>query len=80
MPVDELEKATDLSRNADLFMVVGSTLLVHPAAAMPGYATKNGAFLVIVNLSETPYDDAADVLMQGKAGDVLPEIVTQVNL
>jgi len=80
MPVDELEKATDLSRNADFFMVVGSTLLVHPAAAMPDYATKNGAFLVIVNLSETPYDDAADVLIQVKAGDVLPEIVTQVNL
>jgi len=79
MPLDEVEKATQLSRNANFFMVVGSTLLVHPAAAMPGYATKNGAFLTIVNLSETPYDDEADVLIKGKAGEVLPMIVTEVR-
>jgi len=54
MPVNEVEKATELSQNADFFMVIGSTLLVHPAAAMPGYATKYGSFLVILNLSETP--------------------------
>ncbi|MBU0733989.1 MAG: sigma factor regulator FecR, partial [Proteobacteria bacterium] len=59
--------------------VIGSTLLVHPAAAMPGYATKKGSFLVIVNLSETPYDDASDVLIQGKAGEVLPVIVKEVR-
>lgn len=79
MPVDEVEKATDLSKSADLFMVIGSTLLVHPAAAMPGYATRNGSFLVIVNLSETPYDDAADVLIRGKAGQVLPGITKEVR-
>ena len=79
MPVDELEKATDLSRNADFFMVIGSTLLVHPAAAMPGYATKKGSFLTILNLSETPYDDASDVLIKGKAGEVLPVIVKEVR-
>ncbi len=79
MPLDEMEKATDLSRNADVFMVIGSTLLVHPAAAMPDYAAKNGAFLAIVNLSETPYDDVTDVLIQGKAGQVLPEITREVK-
>ncbi len=79
MPVDEVERATGLSRKSDLFMVVGSTLLVHPAAAMPGYARANASFLVIVNLSETPYDDVSDVLIQGKAGEVLPEIVSQVR-
>jgi len=79
MPVDEVEKATDLSGRADLFMVIGSTLLVHPAAAMPGYATKSGSFLVIVNLSETPYDDVADILMRGKAGQVLPGITKEVR-
>jgi NAD-dependent deacetylase len=79
MPVEEVKKATDLSRNADFFMVVGSTLLVHPAAAMPGYATQNSSFLAIVNLSETPYDDASDILIQGKAGQVLPEIIKEVR-
>jgi len=60
-------------------MVVGSTLLVHPAAAMPGYAKEKEAFLVIVNLSETPYDNVCDVLIQGKAGAVLPEILKEVK-
>lgn len=79
MPVDELERATELARNSDFFMVVGSTLLVHPAAAMPGHAKENGSFLVIVNLSETPYDNVSDVLIQGKAGAVLPEILKEVR-
>lgn len=79
MPVDELERATELARNSDFFMVVGSTLLVHPAAAMPGHAKENGSFLVIVNLSETPYDNVSDVLIQGKAGAVLPEIFKEVR-
>ena len=79
MPVDEVEKATRLSRNSDFFMVVGSTLLVHPAAAMPGYARETDSFLVIVNLSETPYDDVCDVLIKEKAGEVLPMIVNQVK-
>ena len=61
-------------------MVVGSTLLVHPHAIPAGYATQNGSFLAIVNLSETPYDDSADVLLQGKAGNVLPEIAKEVRL
>jgi len=78
MPVEEVEHATQLSRNADFFMVVGSTLLVHPAAAMPAYAVENGSFLAIVNLSETPYDDRADVLIREKAGEVLPAIVKEV--
>ena len=60
-------------------MVVGSTLLDHPAAAMPGYDTQNGSFLAIVNLSETPYDDVSDVLIHGKAGQVLPEITKEVR-
>ncbi len=79
MPVAEVEKATKLSRASDFFMVVGSTLLVHPAATMPSCARGRGSFLVIVNLSETPYDEVSDVLIQGKAGEVLPEIVSQVR-
>lgn len=53
-------------------MVVGSTLLVQPAALMPRYAKDGGAFLVIVNLSETPYDNVCDLLINDKAGTVLP--------
>ena len=79
MPEREVEKATNLSRNCDFFMVVGSNLLVQPAAHMPNYAKQNGAFLAIVNLSETPCDDMCDVLIRAKAGEVLHEIVKKVR-
>jgi len=78
MPEKEVEKAMELSRNCDFFIVVGSTLLVHPAAAMPNYAKQGGAFLAIINLSETPCDEICDVLIRRKAGEVLHEIVDKV--
>jgi NAD-dependent deacetylase len=79
MPVVEVQEATELSHNSDFFMVVGSTLLVQPAALMPVYAKQNGAYLAIVNLSETPCDDLSDVLIRGKAGEVLPGMVDAVK-
>ena len=78
MPVEETQRAEVLSSRSDVFVVVGSTLLVQPAALMPEYAKTAGAFLVIINLSETPYDKVCDVLIRGKAGDVLQKIVGQV--
>ena len=75
MPVIEVGKATSLSQTCDFFLVVGSTLVVQPAAHMPIYARQNGAFLAIVNLSETPCDDMCDVRIRDKAGDVLQKVV-----
>ncbi len=79
LPVRELKKATELSNDCDFFMVVGSSLLVHPAASMPGFAKQHGAFLAIVNFSETRYDNLCDVLIHGKAGDVLEGIAHAVS-
>ena len=78
MPVAEVEKAVDLSRKSDFFMVVGSTLLVQPAAQMPVYAKENGAFLASVNLSDTPCDNQCDALIREKAGGVLQKILTEI--
>lgn len=75
MPVRKTERAAELSHACDFFMVVGSTLLVQPAAHMPYYAKQSGAFLAIVNLSETPCDHICDVLIRGKAGSALQAIV-----
>jgi len=74
MPMEKVRQAMMLSEQSDLFIVVGSTLLVQPAANMPIYAKQNNAFLVIINLSDTPCDDVADVLIREKAGEVLDEI------
>jgi NAD-dependent protein deacetylase/lipoamidase len=78
MPQTEVEKSAALSRECNFFMVVGSTLLVQPAAQMPFFAKNNGAFLAIINLSETPCDDMCDVLIREKAGDVLQQIVQKI--
>jgi NAD-dependent deacetylase len=78
MPEDEVKRATALTQACDLFLVVGSTLLVHPAALLPDMAHRSGAFLAIVNLSDTPYDTVCDARIQGKAGEVLPRIVRRV--
>ena len=79
MPVEEVEKATKLSMSCDCFIVVGSTLLVQPAALMPVYAKQSGAFLAIVNLSETPCDETCDVIIRGKAGEVLVKMVETLS-
>ena len=79
MPVEAVEKAIALSQASDFFLVVGSTLLVQPAAHMPVYARQNNAFLAIINLSDTPCDNMCDVLIRDKAGDVLQRIVEEVE-
>ncbi|MBU1344517.1 MAG: Sir2 family NAD-dependent protein deacetylase [Proteobacteria bacterium] len=79
MPVEETRKAVILSSKSDVFIVVGSTLLVQPAALMPEYAKNSGAFLIIINLSDTPYDKVCDVLIRGKAGNILERIVKQIT-
>jgi len=74
-----VEKSVTLSSQCDFFLVVGSTLVVQPAAQMPVYAKNNGAFLAIVNLSETPCDGMCDVLIREKAGSVLQQIIREVE-
>jgi NAD-dependent deacetylase len=79
MPMEKVRLAMTLSEQCDLFIVVGSTLLVQPAAHMPIYAKQNNAFLAIINLSDTPCDDAADLLIRQKAGGVLNGIMQAVK-
>jgi len=75
MPQEEMLRAEEEARSCDLFLVVGSSLVVHPAALMPLYAKEGGARLVIINLTDTPYDEQADLLIRGKAGEVLGEVL-----
>jgi NAD-dependent deacetylase len=79
MPLAEVEKSIALSGECDFFLIVGSTLVVQPAAQMPIYAKEKGAFLAIINLSDTPCDSICDVLIREKAGDVFPQIIEEVE-
>jgi NAD-dependent deacetylase len=79
LPYQVLEEAGRRSRAADLFIVIGSTLVVYPAAYMPAYAVASGARLVIINLGDTPMDKQASVLISARAGDTMAAIVSRVR-
>ncbi len=77
LPHDVLEQSFIHARNCDLFITVGSSLVVQPAALLPLEAKRNGASLVLVNLSPTPYDAVMDVVLTGKAGPTMSAIMTE---
>jgi len=79
LPEAVLKEATHRSERADLFIVIGSTLIVYPAAYMPIYALDSGAKLVIINLSPTPMDNQATVLIRAKAGEAMSKVIQQVR-
>ncbi|HUL36851.1 MAG TPA: Sir2 family NAD-dependent protein deacetylase [Thermodesulfobacteriota bacterium] len=79
MPEKETQEAYHRSSICDLFIVIGSSLVVQPAASMPLVAKKNGAKLVIINRDPTPYDDMADLVIHGQAGSTMASILEHVK-
>lgn len=79
LPADVLSEASRRSSNCDLFIVIGSTLIVYPAAYMPIYAARSGAKLVIINLSATPMDHQAAVIISAKAGETMAKVLQHVK-
>jgi NAD-dependent deacetylase len=79
MPERETEEAYQRSSASDLFIVIGSSLVVQPAASMPMVAKRNGAKLVIINRDSTPYDDRADMVIHGQAGSTMAGILECVK-
>ncbi len=79
LPEETLQEATRHARRCDLLIVVGSSLVVYPAAYMPLYAKQSGAKLVIVNLTPTPSDRIADVVIHDSAGEVMGRILAEVR-
>lgn len=75
MPVDEMRRAERESLLADLFIAIGSSLVVYPAAAFPELAKRNGARLVILNLQPTGLDDVADLVLHRPIGETLGTVV-----
>ena len=73
-----LNRAFSWARVCDLILVVGSTLVVEPAASIPRIAKESGARLVIINLSETPLDDEADIRIFDAIGKTLIENIPEV--
>jgi len=78
MPAEAVAEARELAENADVMLVVGSSLVVFPAAEIPMLAARAGARLVIVNAESTRYDQMAEVVIHGRSGEVLPELAYRV--
>jgi NAD-dependent deacetylase len=79
LPEKDLADSYHHSRRCDLFVVVGSSLVVYPAADMPRTALEAGARLVIINQGETPYDGHASLLFSERIGEVLPAAVARLK-
>jgi NAD-dependent deacetylase len=79
MPERETEEAHHRSSICDLFIVIGSSLVVQPAASMPLVAKQNGARLVIVNRDSTPCDNMADMVIHGQAGPIMASVLEKVK-
>jgi NAD-dependent deacetylase len=75
MPADAMGRAEQLARDCELFLSIGSSLVVWPAAGFPLMAKRNGAALVIVNREPTDFDDIADLVVRNDIGDALAPFI-----
>jgi NAD-dependent deacetylase len=76
LPVAAIERAFDLARSAALLLVVGSSIEVHPVAALPEETLAAGGKLAIVNRGATPYDRRASLVVDESAGAVLSRVAS----
>jgi NAD-dependent SIR2 family protein deacetylase len=79
LPPKDLAESYKHSQRCDLFIVVGSSLVVYPAADMPAVALEAGARLVIINQGETPFDEHTRLRFSEAIGQVLPPAVAQLK-
>ena len=76
--VADLERAQLAAASCDLFLAIGTSLGVYPAARLPEIAIRAGARLVVMNAEATPFDDVADAVLRDPLGTLLPDLVARV--
>ncbi|NHJ32367.1 MAG: hypothetical protein FK732_05860 [Asgard group archaeon] len=79
LPEEDYRKSQQHSELADVYLIIGSSLVVYPAADLPELARKNNAKLVLINMGETPYDELVDIKIEEKIGGVITKIISQVK-
>jgi NAD-dependent deacetylase len=75
MPEAAMRRAEELTTSCDLFLSIGSSLVVWPAAGFPLMAKRNGARLAIINRDRTDFDDIADLVVREDIGSVLAPFI-----
>lgn len=79
LPETEISLAQQASRSCDVFLSIGTSTVVYPAAALPFVALKSGATVVEINPQPTPLTDKAQFVLSGAAGVVLPELMASLR-
>lgn len=80
LPVDAIARAQQLAAEAGLLLVVGSSLEVHPVAALPGETLAAGGVLAVVNRGGTPWDSRAEVVLGAGAGETLRAVAAALDI
>jgi len=75
LPEAEVRRATEAATRAEVFLSIGTSAVVYPAAALPEMARGSGAYLVEINVEETPLSPLADEVLLGPAAEVLPDLI-----
>ena len=79
LPAAALARADAAASSCDALLLVGTSAEVYPAAALPGRAQRNGAFVVEINPQPTALTPSADAVLRGPAGAILPALVAQLS-
>jgi len=79
LPFEVLTESESRSRSCDLCIVLGSSLVVYPAAYIPRYAQQGGAKLIIINMGPTEMDSMADIRIEAKTGEATPKIIARAK-
>ncbi|MFC1492866.1 NAD-dependent deacetylase [candidate division KSB1 bacterium] len=79
LPEEALKDAENAIMNTEVFFSIGTSAVVQPAASMPVWAKNNGAYLVEINIEETPLTFYADESIRGRSGEVLPELIEEIK-
>ena len=76
LPAGILDQSYQLSQNCDLFFSIGTSAVVRPAASLPIYAKRSGAYVVEINPQPTEISYLVDETLLGKSGEVLPQLLS----
>ena len=79
LPYRTLQEATQLAELADVVLVIGCSLLVAPANTIPQLTRAHGGKIIMINTVSSFHEEMADVVLLGKAGEILPQIVTEIH-
>lgn len=79
LPLEAIDRATQLAEEADLMLCVGSSLAVHPVAGLPQLTLEAGGRLVLVTKGETPYDDDAELKLDGEVDEELAALLAALG-